>query len=583
MEKIELNKIEYQKLEQIGEGGNGIVYKVEKEGEFFALKLVKSSDNIKAKRFEKECKFAYETQHERIVKCLDYGIFPTGSKNKKNITYYCLMPLYKSNLRDFINEGQSDETKLNIAIQICEALSFIHGSNIIHRDIKPENILVDENGDAALADFGIAHFDDFKLTKSGRPLANFTYRAPEQLEGNDKISCGTDIYSFGLIINEMFTGKVPQGNNYLKIADINIYYNELDNLVERMLLQNMKNRLSNAKIVRYNIEIILEVVKEKLSDIQDNLLFPNQPKEIKDGDLDYILSTASHDILLATYYLMFSPEKFDSSDSNYNMIINYKVSEFLLNLSIQESILDVCTRKFEYESNNYRRTKCNDHVLNLSKKKDNELYDEMLSLINEYYVKDEYDLSGKILKYFSACKDYHCAEIINSCRERIKECKENLMSAPILWIFCYLKRYLKKSLEGMVNDSYWIEFEIFIDWECTMKYYSSGNNFQLNDVYKEEKNKENIAILYRLKEKYSNVTFDFFSKDNSAKLYFPNQTSYDIFRQESLIIAKPHYIFEGDVLDMLRIKRKGKKCIELQLSFFDIENVIPKLLGLRKI
>ena len=90
-------------------------------------------------------------------------------------------------------------------------------------------------------------------------------------------------------------------------------------------------------------------------------------------------------------------------------------------------------------------------------------------------------------------------------------------------------------------------------------------------------------MLKQLKKKHPSMIFDFSSKDNSAKIYFPNHGSYEKFRQESLEIAKPHYVFEGDVLDIMRIKRKSKNCIELHLSFFDIENVIPKLLGLRKI
>lgn len=86
-----------------------------------------------------------------------------------------------------------------------------------------------------------------------------------------------------------------------------------------------------------------------------------------------------------------------------------------------------------------------------------------------------------------------------------------------------------------------------------------------------------------LKKKYDGLTYSFFKEDNSAKIYFSSYGAYERFKKESLAIAKPHYVFEGDVLDILRIIRQSKNRIELRFTFFDIESVVPKLLGLIEI
>lgn len=581
---IDLKGEKYRILKSIGSGGSGIVYKVEHEGSFFALKLVESNQKKKNNRFLRECAFAFETDHERIVKYLDYGKFDKLNKDGKTVeVLYCLMPLYGSSLRKILDSKVNDEYKLKLCIQICEALSFIHSKGIVHRDIKPENILISNEGNALLADFGIAHFCDSILTDSSEKVANFTYRAPEQLGKKKNTGIYTDIYALGLILNEFFTGDIPQGINYRRIADINIYYNELDDIVGRMLIQDVNERLSDANIVKAEIDLIYNIAQERLMDIKENLLYAIQPSNIKTNDLDRILEIACHDILLAKYLFYRAPERLKSFDSNYNMIIGYKVSDFLLNLSIQECMLSKCTNKFEYESAVYRKIDNISDRFDGFKLEDRKLCNEMIDLVNQYPVDNSYDLSGMILKYFISCEVHHKKELLESCKEIHEECEKNLMDAPILWLFNHMRYYLKDSFDTMKRNSYEVEFDIEINWERTMQTYFHGQNFNLVDEYESKRQLDNLNTLTLLKIKYPQIVFDFNKEENSAKIFFPDFNSFESFKNESLLLAKPHYVFEGDVMDILRIKRQSKDCIELHLGFFDIENIIPKLLGLIEI
>jgi eukaryotic-like serine/threonine-protein kinase len=110
-----------------------------------------------------------------------------------------------------------------------------------HRDLKPENVLLDQDSNQLLvADFGIADFGQDPLftdpeTSPHRRLANFRYSAPEQRTPGVPVDLRADIYALGLMLNEMFTGEVPQGTGYKLIREARPEWRALDHLVERML------------------------------------------------------------------------------------------------------------------------------------------------------------------------------------------------------------------------------------------------------------------------------------------------------------------------------------------------------------
>ena len=134
---------------------------------------------------------------------------------------------------------------------IIQGLRFAHNKGIIHRDIKPENILfARESNEPVICDFGIAHFSEDELltlveTKPGDRLANFQYAAPEQKikGGANTVTGKADVYAAGLILNEMFTGEIPQAGGYKTIADVNPEYAFLDTLFEKLFRQNPDERL----------------------------------------------------------------------------------------------------------------------------------------------------------------------------------------------------------------------------------------------------------------------------------------------------------------------------------------------------
>ena len=234
----------YQLKKQIGQGGNGIVWEAtDEDGDSYAIKFLERQNTEKVlKRFENETFFCMKHSHKNIVPILDYGT------DGEEYVFY-VMPLYKQTLRDRLRAGLSHEDVMPIFTGIIEGLSFAHKKGTIHRDIKPENILFAENSNVPIiADFGIAHFSpDNKATyietAKGDRMANFQYAAPEQRKRGGISVEQTDIYAAGLILNEMFTGEVPQALDYCKISDVAPDYGYLDVLFEHLFKQDPSERL----------------------------------------------------------------------------------------------------------------------------------------------------------------------------------------------------------------------------------------------------------------------------------------------------------------------------------------------------
>ncbi len=230
---------EYIVVEQEGSGGNGTVFHV-KNGDLkdFALKIISRNNTSreKLKRFKNEINFCEKYNNENIIKVIDRGIY---ANNAGEYSFY-VMPLYKGSLRKYINPYLEISKAIDLFLKVCNGLKFAHSKGCIHRDLKPENILLSNGNECVVADFGIAHFiDSDKLTtietKETSRLANFTYHAPEQIKG--EATYATDIFALGLILNEMVTGVVPVGANYKRIADVNIDYAFLDDIVQKMISQ----------------------------------------------------------------------------------------------------------------------------------------------------------------------------------------------------------------------------------------------------------------------------------------------------------------------------------------------------------
>ncbi|SUY47299.1 serine/threonine protein kinase [Clostridium putrefaciens] len=199
----------YELLEKIGEGGMAVVYKARchKLNRFDAVKILKKefiSDGDLVNKFKKEATAIANLSDNNIV-----NIFDVGSQG--DINYIVMEYVRGKTLKEVIKEnGRLPYDKvLDYGIQISKALDCAHRNNIIHRDIKPQNILVTEEGVLKVTDFGIAKSpDSATITNSKKILGSAHYFSPEQAKGS-YIDATTDIYSLGIVLYEMVTGRVP--------------------------------------------------------------------------------------------------------------------------------------------------------------------------------------------------------------------------------------------------------------------------------------------------------------------------------------------------------------------------------------
>ena len=169
--EIFIDKTNYKLINNIGNGGSGIVWRAQSNGEEFAIKIINSKSSSKKERFQKEIEFCINNKHKNII-----NVITQGEVNGKPCY---VMPLYPKTLKDITNEERAPSKLIGYILQLCCALKYIHSRDIFHRDIKPENILVRDKK-LVLADFGIAHFKDSRVTSKGSLLANRNYAAPEQ-------------------------------------------------------------------------------------------------------------------------------------------------------------------------------------------------------------------------------------------------------------------------------------------------------------------------------------------------------------------------------------------------------------------
>jgi serine/threonine-protein kinase len=213
----------YQIQSVIGEGGTAIVYKAQCTvlNRTVALKMLKPEfckDESFIQRFNHEARAAAALSHQNIV-----GIFDVGLAD--NVPFIVMEYVDGTDLKTLIQEkGRMAETKVRqIALQLLSAVDYAHRKGIIHRDIKPHNILLTGDGIVKVADFGIAKaVSDATLVHTGVVIGTVHYLSPEQARGG-LIDARSDIYSTGVLLYELLSGKVPfDGDNPISIALMHI-------------------------------------------------------------------------------------------------------------------------------------------------------------------------------------------------------------------------------------------------------------------------------------------------------------------------------------------------------------------------
>ncbi len=204
----------YRILQKIGAGGMGEVFLAEdtKLDRKVALKFLPaqfSADEEERKRFIHEAKAASALDHANICSVYEIGETPEGQ-------LFIVMGYYEGKtLKEKIKAGPLPVNEaVALTLQIAEGLQEAHRNGIVHRDLKPANIMLTEQGVAKIVDFGLAKLKGLtRLTKSGTTLGTVAYMSPEQALGKE-VDQRTDIWSLGVIVYEMLTGKLPFAGEY---------------------------------------------------------------------------------------------------------------------------------------------------------------------------------------------------------------------------------------------------------------------------------------------------------------------------------------------------------------------------------
>lgn len=206
--------LHYEIRKQLGRGGMGVVYKARdtRLDRWVALKFLPqhaSDDPLARERFVREAKAASALEHPHICTIHEIGETEDGQ------LYICMAYYDGPNLRKAISSGEIGlQRGFEMGRQLCHALARAHDAGIVHRDLKPSNIMTTKQGDVAIVDFGLAKLaGEISLTKTGATLGTTAYMSPEQVRG-EELDYRTDLWSLGVIIYQLITGKYPFQGDY---------------------------------------------------------------------------------------------------------------------------------------------------------------------------------------------------------------------------------------------------------------------------------------------------------------------------------------------------------------------------------
>lgn len=274
----------YEIIKELGKGGMGVVYQAHDPqiDRPVALKVLRE-DRVVSKdfvsRFFKEAKFIGRLSHPNIVTVYDVG-------RDHGTIYIAMEYLQGQPFNEVIRSGKlSVEKIVDIALQVANALGYAHEKGIVHRDIKPSNIILTDEGNVKLTDFGIARAEDSNAaqqTQAGVILGTPFYMSPEQVMGK-RVDGRSDLFSLGVILYELIVGRKPfEGDHFtaifraitddIPVAPLKIddsIPQSLSDLIMKALSKNPNKRFQTSKEMGYALKTCLQA--------KESLLLPGKP------------------------------------------------------------------------------------------------------------------------------------------------------------------------------------------------------------------------------------------------------------------------------------------------------------------
>lgn len=329
---IKINQVgKYKITSKIAEGGMGAIYKaihptLNRDVILKRLTLVKSSGITE--RFKREAQLMIDFRHHNIVQVYDH--FKEGN------SYFIVMEYVDGvTLSELIEKKRYIPNDIAVLIftEICKALKYAHDQDVIHRDIKPDNVLISKDGEVKLTDFGIATSkddDEDGLTSAGMTLGTPAYMSPEQIADSRNVDKRADIYSMGVLLYKMVTGKTPFPGSFTPEAVALINKGEylspikINPRVSPFIQKVIKKSMHHKAKKRYkDLSYILTIFSKQLKKFKDQNTINNHiksyifNKEAKDSDkqpsgkkgklfasFDRVLSTSLSKVLLSIFIIV---------------------------------------------------------------------------------------------------------------------------------------------------------------------------------------------------------------------------------------------------------------------------------------